>query len=219
VKTTQYVRQSSAIAAADSGGIRERWMWGLRLLRDPDAFNPGSSQLRPGRADVLIAAHATRGIKLSTTEIRYRLQCARAYPTEAEFATACGEFGSWSDLRNAGFPTYEAPLGEPLADHRTPEEVRRDRARQLTDITNPQGALFPLSHFEPITATLKELQEYAQEQAELTARFVAHDDKRRAYLAELVQAADGDLSMTWQEAHDRLPHDDEPDEQTAEASA
>lgn len=207
MKTTQYVRQSSAIAAADSGGIRERWMWGLRLLRDPDAFNPGSSQLRPGRAAELIKAHAARGIDLTEREIRYRLQVARAYQTEAEFGTACAEFTTWSDLRDAGFPAFDVPLGEPLADHRTPEEVRRDRARQLAEITSPQGALFPLSHFEPVTATLKELQEYAAEQAELTARFVAHDDKRSAYLAELIDAAEGDLSMTWQEAHDRLPGD------------
>lgn len=210
MKTTQYVNQERAIAAADSGGMRERWLWGLRLLNDPEAFAPGSTQLKPGRGEELIAAAARRGLKLTDREIRRRLQCARAYATEAEFGQALTEFPSWFDLLNAGFPARPMPDGEPV-DYRTPEEIRHDRARQLADITSPQGTLFPLSQFEPVTATLKELQEYATQSEELTARFAAHDSKRRTYLNDLIWAAGGDLSMTWQAAHELLA-DDEPDD-------
>jgi hypothetical protein len=205
MKTTQYVRQEKAIASADTGSIRERWMWGLRLLRDPDAFAPGSTQLKPGRADELVQAANAAGLRLTVREIQYRLQCARAYPTEAQIANAGAQFQGWTELRAAGFPPFDAPDDEPLADHRTETERAHDRARALADAIGEQGALFPLSTFEPITTTLKELVDYAEEQEEITARFVAHGRKRRAYLEDLIAAAGNDLSMTWQAAHDRLP--------------
>jgi hypothetical protein len=204
MKTTQYLRQEKAIAAADKGGIRERWLWGLRLLRDPDAFAPGSSQLKPGRADLLAQAATASGLKLSAREIQYRLRCARAYPTEAEIGNAITDFDTWFDLIQADFPAYEAPPDEPPADHRTKTERDHDRARALLDLIGKQAALFPLSDFEPVTTTLKELQEHTVEMEELTARFAERDAKRRAYLDSLIAAADGDLSMTWQDAQDRL---------------
>lgn len=204
MKTSQYIRQERAIASADTGGIRERWMWGLRLLRDPDAFTPGSTQLKPGRTDELVKAAAAVGLRLSAREIQYRLQCARAYGTEAEIAHACAEFGDWSALRAASFPAYTVPTGEALADHRTDTEKDHDRARALMDRIGDQGALFPLRDFEPVTTTLQELADYATQQESMTARFVEHGRKRRAYLDRLIAAARSDLSVTWQEAHDRL---------------
>lgn len=121
----QYVRQEKAIASADSGGIRQRWMWGLRLLRDPEAMSSEKS-LRHGVTEQLIAA---------------------------------------------------------------------------------AKAVFPLDQFEPTEATLKELLDYTEQGEELTARFAAHDQKRRAYVDSLVRAAEGDLSMTWQDAQMRLGPD------------
>jgi hypothetical protein len=204
VKTTQYVRQEKAIAAADKGGIRERWMWGLRLLRDPDAFAPGSSQLRPGVADEQIAAATSGGLKLSAREIQYRLRCARAYPTEAEIAQALAQFETWWALIQADFPAYETPDDEPPADHRTPAEQRHARARALMDLVGQQATLFDVSQFEPITTTLEDLEKYAVEMDEVTARFAERDRQRRAYLNSLINAAGGDMSMTWREAQDRL---------------
>jgi hypothetical protein len=201
MRTTQYLRQEKAIAAADAGGIRERWMWGLRLLRDPDAFAPGSSQLKPGRTDELVRAAKAAGRNLSAREIQRRLQCARAYQTETEFRRAVAEFPTWRELADANFPPFGAEPGEPPADHRTDAERQRDHARALTDLLGEQGTLFPLADFEPNETPLKDLKAYADEMAELTARFRRRDEERQAYLAQLIDASGGDLSTTWQEAH------------------
>ncbi|MGH3836933.1 MAG: hypothetical protein ACRDSF_14735 [Pseudonocardiaceae bacterium] len=204
MKTTQYVKLEKAIAAAASGDIRARWLWGLRLLRDPEVFNPGSGQLKPGHAAELVAAATAAGLKLSEREIRYRLECARTYPTETQIRHAGAEFPDWTALRAAGFPAHDAPPDEPPADHRTEDERDHDHARALMDLIGEQGSLFPLRDFEPVTTTLKELLDYTDAQDELTARFAEHGRKRRAYLQRLILAADDDLSMTWQRAHDRL---------------
>lgn len=212
MKTTQYVRQEKAIVAADSGGIRERWLWGLRLLRDPEAFAKGSTQLKPGRADELTRAAKAAGLKLSATEVRLRLMCARAYKTDSQIQQASVEFGTWSALVVAGFPPFEAPEDEPPADHRTQTERAHDHARALAEMIGEQGSLFPLCDFEPLTTTLKDLVAYTEQQEEITARFVAHGQKRREYLDSLIAVADNDLSVTWQEAHDRLGPDAPPAE-------
>ena len=203
MKTTQYVRQERAIASADAGGIRMRWMWGLRLLRDPEAMSSEKS-LKHGVTEQLVTAAKAGGLRLSEREIRYRLKCARTYQTEDEIRQALAAFETWTDLCSANFPAYETSADEPLADHRTEEEKKRDRARALLDIIGNQGTLFPLDKFEPTEATLKELQEYTEQSEELTARFLEHDRKRRDYLDSLIEAADGDLSITWQEAQQRL---------------
>jgi hypothetical protein len=152
MKTTQYVRQERAIAVADSGGIRERWLWGLRLLRDPEAIAPGGG-LKHGVTDQLVAAATGSGMKLSAREIRRRLQCARAYPTEAQIGRAVADFGSWRDLADANFPPIEVDPSEPHADHRTDAERDHDRARALAEMVGRQGALFPLRDFELVTTT------------------------------------------------------------------
>lgn len=199
MKTTQYVAQEKAIARADSGGIRERWLWGLRLLRDVEAMSSEKS-LKHGVADQLITVTTGRGLKLSAREIRYRLQCARTYPTEAEIGNAIADFETWFDLIQAGFPTYDAPSDEPPADHRTETEREHARARALLDLIGEQGSFFPASRFEPTSTPLKDLVSYTEEMEDLTARFLERDKARRAYLDSLVEAADNDLSMTWQDA-------------------
>ena len=74
--------------------------------------------LKHGVTEQLIAAAKRAGFKLSQTEIRYRLQCARTYSTEGQIANAVGDFGSWHDLIQARFPPYKADPGlrdRPLA--------------------------------------------------------------------------------------------------------
>ena len=121
------------------------------------------------------------------------------------------DFDSWRDIVEAGFPAYEESEGEAPADHRTEKERQTDRARALAalgEIASDQLALFPLDRYEPTEATLKELAEYATDQEELTARFVEHGRKRRTYLDGLIEAVDGDLSTTWQDAHRRAHGED-----------
>jgi len=214
VKTTQYVRQEKAIAAADSGGIHERWMWGLRLLRDPEAIAKGGG-LKHGVTDQLIAAVTGSGRRISDREIRRRLQCARTYPTEAQIGQALADFATWFELSEAGFPPISAPVDEPLADHRTEAEREHDRARALLDLVGAQGSLFPLDQFEPVSTSLKDLLAYTEQMEELTNRFRTRDRNRRAYVESLIAAADNDLSLSWLEAHGRLESTDESSEDAA----
>lgn len=208
MKTAQYVRQEKAIAAGAVSDIRGRWLYGLRLLHDPDVFAPRSTQLKPGRADELVRAAKAVGLRLTVREIQYRLQCARAYPYASQIANAGAQFEDWTALRSAGFPPMPEPADEPVADWRNENERQRERNRLLDDIFGEQGTLFPDADFEPRETPLKLLEAYAVEMAELTSRFAERDRKRRAYLNVLIEAAGGDLLMTWQDAHVRAYGED-----------
>lgn len=67
-----------------------------------------SNSARPHgmRADLIKAAQRA-GLKLSDSEVGYRLQCAEAYATEAKVTSAAGDFGSWRALCDAGFPPVD----------------------------------------------------------------------------------------------------------------
>ncbi len=210
MKTAQYVRQEKAIAAAVVNDVRQRWLWGLRLLRDSEAMSESGKSLKHGVTDQLIAAAKAAGIKLSATEIQRRLRCARTYQTESQIRHAVTDFETWHDLVAANFPTFDADPEESLADHRTDDEKKRDAARRLAEIVGEQGSLFPLDQFEPTQATVKDLRDYAEQMAELTERFAKRDRERLAYVEELAEAADGDESVTWQEAHERLTGEQSP---------
>lgn len=201
MKVAQYLRAEKAINAAEAGGIRSRWFYGLRLLKDPEVMSPGGGGLKHGVAAQLVAETTARGMKLSAREIQYRIQCARTYPTEAQIRNAIADFDTWFALTKAGFPAYPVPSDEPLADHRTEEEKRRDAARRLLDLIGEQGALFPLDQFEPAESTVKDLQDYADQMTALTERFAKRDLERNAYVASLAAAVDNDLSRTWEDAH------------------
>ena len=209
MRIAQYVRQERMIAAADRGGIRERRDYGLRVLNDPKMVSSEKS-LKHNVTDQLIAAARAAGRKLSAREIRYRIQCARAYPTEAQIGKALADFETWWDLIQAGFPSYEAPPDEPLSDWRTKSERATDRARALSEATNPQGDLWPADRFDRATSALKEMREYAEDQAAMTRRFAERDRRRFAELEELEKAAGGDLSMLWGDAEDLI--EDQGDE-------
>ena len=202
MKTTQYVRLERAIAAADTSGIRERIMWAIRLLSDPDVFTSGG-QMKAGRADELVQAIKAAGRKISQREIQYRIRAARTYPTESQIAQISARFENWSSLIAADFPAVDAFPGDSPIDHRTDAERERDLKRAYESILGEQGELFPLSDFEPSTVTLKTLVDYADEMEEWTGRRVAHDRKRREYLDGLVAAVGDDLSVTWLEAQRR----------------
>lgn len=203
MKVTQYTRLEKAIAANSVADIRQRWMYGLRLLRDPEAMSESGKSLKHGVTDQLIAYTKASGLKLSDREIRRRIQCARTYQTDSQIGHAVADFETWRDLAEAGFPAYEPEDGEPLSDHRTESERAQDRRKALA-LQHDDDALFPLRDFEPVETTLKDLQVYLEEMAGMTARFVERDRKRREYFDRMVEAAEGDLSTTWADAHELL---------------
>jgi hypothetical protein len=215
MKLSQYTMREVQITTTDAAGMRQRWMWGLRVLADPQMFNPGSSQLKPGTRESLTAAAAKRGIALSDSEINRRLSCARTYKTEEEFRRAVAEFSTWRDLANANFPprTLEPPVGqeftpEPPADWRTDAEKIHDRNRAYLDATNGMDAMFPLRDFEPVETTLADLELFMKDTDATHESIVAGHErtkaKRRAYLDSMEEAVGHDLTVTWQQAHDRL---------------
>jgi hypothetical protein len=209
MKVTLYTNAEQRITSVDGSGIRERWLYGLRLLRDPEAMSKNGGGLKHGVADQLIAAATKRRLNLSAREIRYRIQAARAYPTEAQIGNAIAVFGSWFALIQAAFPPLERPEDEPDADHRTDSEKRHARAQQMLDAVGEQYALFPLEEMEPTETTLKELVVYAEDQASITARFAERDAARAEYLTALREAVDDDLETTWETAHRAAFGDDD----------
>lgn len=208
MSTARYSRQEKAIAAADSGSVRQRWEYGRLLLVD-DTMTTPAGNLRNGKVAELILAAAKVGRKISEREIRYRLECARAYPCESQIRHAGAEFEGWTDLRNAGFPACDPEEGEAPYDPRKAAERARDAARDLTRHGHDGGGqialfdYFPDERFDE-TSTLAELAKYTAEMAELTERFVQRDKERAAYLAKLIDAVGGDMSATWERAQAAL---------------
>jgi hypothetical protein len=213
MRVTRYLRLEKNIAASDTGGIIERWRYGRRLLMDDTATTPNGN-LRHGLLARLIPEAAAAGYKLSEREIQYRLQCAKAYLTEAEIRTAGADFVDWTALREAGFPPVELPPeadpGEPHDPRDADEKWRdfRNAARQREQENPGQGALFELpmifSHdtYSPKTP-LSSLVAACDESERMTRNFIKKDEERRAYTMELIEAAGGNLGMTWYEAEAR----------------
>jgi hypothetical protein len=84
----------------------------------------------------------------------------------------------------------------------------RETERKLIDLCRRRGTQIDVEYFQGITfedvrAIAQLLAEDATASRRLASR-IADDKARRAYLDSLIAAADGDLSMTWQDAQDRL---------------
>lgn len=209
MRYARYLRLEKYISASDTGAIIERWRYGRRLIEDDTATTPAGN-LKHGVLSRLTTNAAARGYRLSEREIRYRLQCAKAYPTEAEIGTASADFGDWTGLRDAGFPAVEVPADAAPFDPRDADERARDTARVLARRTEADGTeqlalfeYFPDDRFTELS-TLAELAKYAEEMAELTDRFAQRDRDRAEYLARLIDAVGGDLSATWEQAEQAL---------------
>lgn len=139
MKYRKFDRLEQQIHGTGSASIKLRWKWGRLVLCDEEFTDP-NGRLRWGAINELMAKAAARGWKLSRREVQYRVECARAYLTEAEIAHVCAQFEYWGDLRSAGFPPVEvasesAPQ-EPEEPHdpRPPYEKRDAAVRQLNRI-------------------------------------------------------------------------------------
>lgn len=211
MKYFRYLRLERAIAASDRGGILERWRWATRVLNDPQMVTPNGN-LRHGKLAELIAEAKADGHDAAQREFQRRLQCARAYRSDAEIRRAADTFPNWSDLYDAGFPPVQVPLDadtEPF-DPRDPDEKRRDAAKELERAAREEadGQLtlfdyFPAERFSHLS-TLAELRKYAEEMAEWTERQADADKRRLAYVRQLLAAVQGDESQTWADAQAAL---------------
>jgi hypothetical protein len=211
MKYSHYLRLERAIATSDRGGILERWRYGTRLRSDPRMVTPNGN-LRHGKLAQLIADAKADGIVISDREIQRRLQCARAYRSEAEIRLAADGFKGWADLYSAGFPAVQVPLDADTAefDPRDDGERRQDIAKEIERAAQEQGGQlalffdhFPADRFGRL-ATLADLRKYEVECAERTERHQEADRRRAAYLARLLNAVGGDESKTWAEANEAL---------------
>jgi hypothetical protein len=93
------------INKAEGSGIRYRWDSGQILITDTRLVT-AAKHFRHGVPESLASA-----LRVSERELRRRLQCARTYPTAADIGHICGQFRTWRDLCEAGFPPL--PRAEP----------------------------------------------------------------------------------------------------------
>lgn len=200
-----YTRLEKTIAAADAGGIRQRWEYGRRVLCDP-AKTTQAGNLRNGAIAALIADAHRAGVKLSEREIQHRVQAGKTYPCKGQITHICASYESWGALRAAGFPAAGAdPEDEPY-DPRDLAEKARTAEKQLHLDDPDQLALFdyfPGDRFSELS-TLAELAKYAAEMADMTRRYAERDTERAEYLERLSRAVNGDMSKTWAEAQAAL---------------
>lgn len=210
----RYLREEKYITTQDAGGIRKRWEYGRRLLMDGKAMSASRRSLKPGVMETLLGNAAAGGYKLSASEVKYRLQAARTYETEAQIAKILGDFDNWWRLIQAGFPPVEVSEEERESepyDPRDADEKWRDFREEMErrKAENPgQLALFELptyfdhANYGPRTP-VSTLIAACDESERMTANFVKRDEERRAYVTELKSATDGNLDMTWYEAEGR----------------
>jgi hypothetical protein len=197
MRTKQYLWAERAVIKADGAGIRERWLWGLRLLHDPEVVSD-SGRLKHGVIEQLITAADEHGMRLSRREIQRRLQCARAYPYESQLRHAMAQFGTWYDLQVANFPSYEPEPGEEPADWRT--DAERKEAEPTMEKLRLHFTQLAIPGLEPDTSTLGDFAEYVKRER----RRVNDDDLRvRAmedYRDRMIEAVNGDMTVLWRVA-------------------
>jgi hypothetical protein len=227
MRYARYLRLEKYIVASDTGGIVERWKYGRRLREDRTATTPRGG-LKNGVLERLLGNAAARGYKLSEREIQYRLKCARAYLTEAEIRTAGAEFGDWTALRKAGFPTVEVPeqgkLYEPYDPRDTDEKVRdakgiveraeHERERQESGQGQLQLYFLPgitIDTYGPESSLEELFKAHECIKADVThqlwrvAQMSERDDQEREQkLQRLLRAVGGNRAATWREASDAL---------------
>lgn len=208
----RYLKLEKNIAASDTGGILERWRYGRTLVTDPRRTHP-NGRLKHGEAAKLVTEAKASGFETSETEIRYRMQAARTYETEAEVANVVGEFRTWHDLIQARFPVVELPEGVDPGDPYDPHATDRKppKPAQQEPLTTADGK--PVPAFEPPVrfggdehgprSTVEDLYAACKESEGYTDRMAVNDARRRAYVDDLRDAVGGDLTRTWYEAEQR----------------
>jgi hypothetical protein len=190
----QLDKYEGQVASAEAHGVLARWKWGRDVLADPRLVNLAGSLWRGRRiAEGLIEAAEAKGRSLSEREIQRRLQFARAYETEAQALAAVAVYGSWEGLHRAGFPPVMAP-DEGL----DPEPEQGSLDEYLPGAFNFDGLLRPRA-----MTPLRVVVAYAGDRKRKTAAARRRDRFVDEQLAELIEAAGGDLDVTYGEAQAR----------------
>lgn len=187
-----YLKLEQRIANDERGGILHRWNYGREL----SAARAGRKQLPKGLLADLVAAASKAGFKVSEREIQYRLQCATVYATEAQVRTACADFGSWSALRDAGFPAVDV-------DDLDPEELAEpvDEWSQPTLIPGFKETLKVHGREIPLTdATVGELVDYREKYRAMHDGFAKTLALIEAAVAAMLDGSGGDLDANAVEA-------------------
>jgi hypothetical protein len=222
MKLERYRRLEKRVASADGDGIRERWVYGRRLLCDAEAVT-SQSNLQHGVAAKLIRQAQRLGRKLNEREIQRRMQVARLYPCESQIRLLMTDFETWTDLVNSKFPQVTPDAGDtpynPLETDELTRQFDRRGRRMLLEIAHG-GGLFEASVCEKLwpefgrTDLLSEIKAWNEEQDEITRRFLELGEIRAAAFEQLLAAVDDDLTKTFGDALDALDidEDDEDDE-------
>jgi hypothetical protein len=121
------------IKKAEGDSLLARWEFGKTLLIE----RKGGKQLPKGLLDQM-----SREMKLSGTELRYRMRFAEKYPTKPEVSNAIGDFPSWYQMTQRGLhrpkrPRHAASKPKPgaytLELHRTLRWLPKIQAARLTE--------------------------------------------------------------------------------------
>lgn len=119
-KPSEYIKIERRIAGRERGGLLDRWRYGRALLKAKE----GRKGLPHGMTAELIAEAAREGITICAREIQFRVQFAELYTTESGVDEVMARFGSWSALRESGFPPLfdELELDDLARVDETPDE-------------------------------------------------------------------------------------------------
>lgn len=200
-KESPYLKLEKRIAADERGGIMDRWRYGRELIKERKGF----SKLPKGRLSELIVEAIRADLKVTEREIQYRIRCATIYDSEAKIRTACSEFGSWSALREAGFPVVEIDEEDPA------DEMEEVGIAAPAFVEDP---LFEIPGFKPVlkingrkvdlvSATVGQAvayQKMCHDMHEGFGRTVAQIDET---VKAMLRGSDGDLNANAVEAFKR----------------
>lgn len=173
-KMSVYLKLELRIVASGTDDIVRRWRYGRKLL----AAKAGRRQLPHGMIEGLIKEASSVGIEVSRREIQYRIKCATVYGSEAEVRTAACALRSWTELRDADFPSTRADEPDEMEAAGIPTGPP-DEFEQLTLIPGAPEVL-RVKGRQPVVladATLLDFKAYCEQSAEITKNFARRDDQ------------------------------------------
>jgi hypothetical protein len=209
-KQSVYLKLETRIASEDRGGIMHRWRYGRELLK----ARKGYAKLPKGLTTELIVEATRAGLKLSEREIQRRIKLASVYTTEAELRQALTEFGSWSEIVNAGFPSVEVDDSD-IDDPEAAEEAGfhtgpPDAFEQLTLIPGLPATIKVNDRRVPLEqASIGEVKQYRETWRQIHENFSKTLHQIDLAVALMEQGSGGDDSANAMQAWRRATEGDD----------